>query len=83
MYSNSNFHLYCFKHSFLMKTFSLITLWDLVYDTRIEDFINPDGYDYADAWISPESLDYHSEIASRKSNNIYGKKIKITTEKRK
>jgi hypothetical protein len=66
-----------------MKILSLITLGKWVYDTRIEDFINPDGYDYADAWIFPESLDYHSEIASRKSNNIYGKKIKITTEKRK
>jgi hypothetical protein len=58
----------------------MITLGKWVYDSRLEDFVTNDGYDYSDAWIEPSKLKYHTEIALSKSLNVYGLKIKVSTE---
>ena len=49
----------------------------MIWDTRLEDFRQADGYDYSDSSISESDLEAELEAAELKSENVNGWTIKI------
>lgn len=61
------------------KTYQ-IHLGKMIWDTRIGDFRQFDGYDMADSNISEDSLKNELELAESKSENVNGWTIKVIEE---